>query len=166
MRTIDEIDVAAPPDLVFRFAADVEGWPKILPHYRYVRFVAPADPRVQGLSRLSTPDARLVEMSANRPFGPVNWPTWWMSEMWVDEARREVRYRHVQGITRKMDVLWRVEPRGTGSHVHLLHEWDGPDWPLIRYPAAEWVIGPVFVHGIASRTLAGVARAAVAATHG
>ena len=34
MRTIDEIDVAAPPDLVFRFAADVEGWPRILPHYR------------------------------------------------------------------------------------------------------------------------------------
>lgn len=165
MQTIDEIDVAAPPDLVFRFAADVEGWPKILPHYRYVRFVDRSDPRVP-LSRLTSHDSRLVEMSANRPFGPVNWPTWWMSEMWVDEARREVRYRHVQGITRKMDVLWRVEPRGTGSHVHLLHEWDGPDWPLIRYPAAEWVIGPVFVHGIASRTLAGVARAAVAATHG
>jgi hypothetical protein len=28
--------------------------------------------------------------------------------------------------------------------------------------AAEWVIGPVFIHGIASRTLAGVARAALA----
>jgi hypothetical protein len=57
-------------------------------------------------------------------------------------------------------VVWRVEPRGTGSHVTLIHEWQGPDWPLIRRPAAEWVIGPVFVHGIATRTLAGVARAA------
>jgi hypothetical protein len=161
MKTIDEIDVAAPPDVVFRFAADVEGWPRILPHYRYVRFVERTDARVP-LSRLATPDSRLVEMSANRPFGPLDWPTWWMSEMWIEPARREVRYRHVLGITRGMDVLWRVEPRGTGSHVHLLHEWDGPAWPLIRYPAAEWVIGPVFVHGIASRTLAGVARAAAA----
>ena len=162
MRTIDEIDVAAPPDVVFRFASDVEGWPRILPHYRYVRMVPSTDARVP-LSRLTAPDARLVEMSANRPFGPLDWPTWWMSEMWVDANRREVRYRHVMGVTRGMDVLWRVEPRGTGSHVHLLHEWDGPAWPLIRYPAAEWVIGPVFVHGIATRTLAGVARAAEAA---
>lgn len=153
MITIDEIDVPAPPDVVFRFASDVEGWPRILPHYRRVRFHE--DPVRDG--------GRRVEMSANRPFGPLNWPTWWMSDMWVDTARREVRYRHVKGITRGMDVLWRVEPRGAGTHVHLVHEWDGPAWPLIRWPAANWVIGPVFVHGIASRTLAGVARAAVAA---
>ena len=37
-----------------------------------------------------------------------------------------------------------------------MHEWSGPPWPLIRRPAADWVIGPVFVHGIASRTLAGL----------
>ncbi len=78
---------------------------------------------------------------------------------------REVRYRHVGGITTGMDVLWRVEPRETGCHVTLLHDWAGPRWPLIRRPAAEWVIGPVFVHGIASRTLAGIARAAESA-HG
>lgn len=164
MRTIDEIDVAAPPDVVFRFAADVEGWPRILPHYRYVRPVERTDARVP-LARLVAHDSRLVEMSANRPFGLLNWPTWWMSEMWVDANRREVRYRHVLGVTRGMDVLWRVEARGSGSHIHLLHEWSGPAWPLLRYPAAEWVIGPVFVHGIATRTLAGVARAAEA-SHG
>jgi len=80
--------------------------------------------------------------------------------MWIDEARMEVRYRHIEGITSGMDVLWRVEPRGTGSHVTLVHDWAGPPWVLIRRPAAEWVIGPIFVHGIATRTLAGVARAA------
>ena len=47
-----------------------------------------------------------------------------------------------------------------GSTVTIVHEWDGPPWPLIRRIAAEGVIGPVFVHGIASRTIAGVARAA------
>jgi hypothetical protein len=162
MRTVDEIDVAAPAERVFRHAADVERWPVILAHYRYVRFVERSDPRVP-LSRLSTLDSRLVEMSANRPFGRFDWPTWWMSEMWVDAARQEVRYRHIAGVTRGMDVLWRVDATGgRAAHVTLIHDWAGPDWPLIRRPAAEWVIGPVFVHGIASRTLAGVARAAEA----
>jgi len=34
---------------------------------------------------------------------------------------------------------------------------------VIRTPAANWIIGPVFVHGIASRTLSGLARAATEA---
>ena len=148
MRTIDARDVSAPPDLVFDVAADVERWPDILPHYRWVRLV----------DRSAEPWT--VEMSAHRPFGPLNWPTWWRSEMRVVRTRREVRYRHIGGITTGMDVLWRIEPRAAGAHIHLLHEWDGPRWPVIRRPAAEWVIGPVFVHGIASRTIRGVAREA------
>lgn len=99
-------------------------------------------------------------MAANRPFGPLNWPTWWRSEMRMDSSTREVRYRHIAGITTGMDVLWRVTARNGGAHILLTHDWAGPRWPLIRRPAAEWVIGPVFVHGIASRTIAGVARAA------
>ncbi|HSR14157.1 MAG TPA: SRPBCC family protein [Gemmatimonadales bacterium] len=148
MRTVDEISVRSRPETVFRFAADVEGWPAILPHYRWV------------VMRDRSPERQVVEMAAWRPFGLFNWPTWWKSHMWVDPARLEVRYRHIEGITTGMDVLWRVEPREAGAYVTLIHEWEGPDWPLIRRPAAEWVIGPVFVHGIASRTLAGVARAA------
>ena len=41
-----------------------------------------------------------------------------------------------------------------------------PAWPLIRQPAAEWVIGPVFVHGIASRTLAGLKHVVEERKHG
>ena len=37
---------------------------------------------------------------------------------------------------------------------------DGPRWPLIGVFAATIVIGPIFVHGIASRTLEGLARVA------
>ena len=39
-----------------------------------------------------------------------------------------------------------------------MHQWSGPRWPLIGRAAAELVIGPVFIHGIASRTLAGIKR--------
>jgi hypothetical protein len=44
--------------------------------------------------------------------------------------------------------------------VRIVHHWRGPGWPLIGALAADLVIGPVFIHGIASRTLAGVKRRA------
>jgi ribosome-associated toxin RatA of RatAB toxin-antitoxin module len=135
--------VQGPLERVFAIAADVERWPSFLSHYRWVRV----------LEREA--DRSLVEMAAWRPFGPVRYPTWWVSEMRV-LPKRAVRYRHVQGITRGMDVEWQFtrEPGGTG--VAIVHQWTGPGWPLIGGLAAEWVIGPVFIHGIAWRTLAGV----------
>ena len=71
-----------------------------------------------------------------------------------------MRYRHLKGITRGMDVLWSVEAEGAGSRATIVHEWTGPRWPLIGGLAASWLIGPVFVSGIASRTLAGIRHAA------
>lgn len=150
MQTVDTRWIAAPPERVFRRAADVLDWPRILPHYRWVRL------------REERPDRCLVEMAAWRPFGPLRWPTWWLSEMRVDPARREVRYHHVGGVTTGMAVLWSVVAEGSGSRATILHEWAGPRWPLVGARAADWIIGPVFVHGIASRTLAGIARAAEA----
>lgn len=153
MRVVDRLIVRAAPELVWPHAVMVEQWPVILPHYRFVT-------RREGAAG----GDGVVEMSANRPFGPLNWPTWWLSQMWVDAGRKEIRYRHIGGITTGMDVLWTMTPTAEGwSDVTIVHEWNGPSWPLIRRPAAELVIGPVFVHGIASRTLAGVARAAVGA---
>jgi coenzyme Q-binding protein COQ10 len=146
MRTVDQCTIQAPADAVFAAAAEVERWPERLAHYRYVRFLERTD------------DRGVVTMSAFRPFGPVGWPTWWTSAMEIDRARREVRYQHVKGVTTGMRVVWRIEPRGNDSFVDLVHEWEGPPWGILRRPAAEWVIGPVFVHGIASRTLAGLAR--------
>ncbi|HEX7024745.1 MAG TPA: SRPBCC family protein [Gemmatimonadales bacterium] len=150
MHTVDARWIAAAPERVFEFASRVEEWPRILPHYRWVRLQGP--PRPDG--------ARRVEMAAYRPFGPFNWPTWWESEMWVDAERRQVRYRHVRGVTRGMDVLWTVEPKDGGTQATIVHEWRGPRWPLIGPWVADFLIGPVFVSGIASRTLSGIGRAA------
>jgi len=71
-----------------------------------------------------------------------------------------IRFRHVRGVTTGMDVEWTFEPVPQGTLVRIVHVWNGPAWPLIGELAARGVIGPVFVHGIASRTLAGLARAA------
>lgn len=151
METVDERVVRAPLRDVFDLARAVEHWPAYLAHYRYVRFREQA-----------TDGGGLVEMSANRPFGPVNWPTWWLSEMTVDHECPNVRFRHVGGITTRMDVEWEFHPlpNGDGTQVRLVHVWNGPRWPLIGVIAANMVIGPVFVHGIASRTLEGLARVA------
>ena len=146
MRTVDRITVEAPVDRVFKAAMDVERWPEILPHYRWV----------QVLQR--RPDQSLVEMAAWRPFGSLKYPTWWVSEMRVDSAGRAVHYRHVRGLTTGMDVVWQLEPAGGGTDVTIVHQWGGPAWPLVGPAAADLVIGPVFVHGIASRTLAGIKR--------
>jgi len=149
MTTVDELVVRAPLREIFAIARDVEHWPAHLAHYRWVRF------------RERAPDGGgLGEMSAYRPFGVVGWPTWWLSQMSVDDASPAVRFRHVGGITTGMDVEWSFQQVGGGTLVRIVHVWDGPRWPLVGVFAATEVIGPVFVHGIASRTLAGLARAA------
>jgi hypothetical protein len=149
MITIDERTVRTPMARIFAIARDVEHWPAHLAHYRFVRF---RERRRDG--------GGLVEMSANRPFGLLHWPTWWLSEMEVRAEVPSVRFRHVGGITTRMDVEWAFAPVDGGTHVRILHTWDGPHWPLIGTIAAQQVIGPVFVHGIASRTLEGLARVA------
>jgi len=145
IRTDDHI-TTAPIELAFRVAADVEGWPDILPHYRWVRF---HEKRGFGQG--------VVEMAAWRDFiGPVRYPTWWVSEMATDPDEPVVRYRHIDGITRGMDVAWEFHDHPDGVLVRVIHEWAGPGWPLINGIAANGVIGPHFVSAIARRTLAGV----------
>jgi hypothetical protein len=151
MHTVDRVRMRAPPERVLEAAVEVEAWPALLSHYRWVRML---ERRGEG---------GLVEMAAWRPFGRLRYPTWWVSEMWVDRAAAEVHYRHVRGITTGMDVVWRIEQVKGESDVTIVHDWTGPGWPLIGSAAARWVIGPVFIHGIASRTLSGIRRAVEAA---
>jgi hypothetical protein len=102
MKTTDERLVHAPTQLIFDIARQVELWPGYLSHYRRVYF------------RERTSDGGgLVEMAAWRPIGslPGGWPTWWLSEMAVDYSRPAIRFRHVDGITRGMDVEWSFHAR-------------------------------------------------------
>ena len=150
MSTIDERTVRAPLHTIFALAAAVEKWPALLKHYRYVRFV---ERRRDG--------GGMVDMSANRPFGLLQWPTYWRSKMQVRTPGTGVapfiRFLHVAGVTTGMEVEWTFQETPAGTHVRILHMWDGPSVPVLGAPAANMVIGPVFVHGIASRTLEGLA---------
>jgi ribosome-associated toxin RatA of RatAB toxin-antitoxin module len=149
MEIVDELFVRSPREGIFELARDVERWPEHLAHYRFVNF-----------RERDGAGGGIVEMSANRPFGPLGWPTWWLSEMQLDESKPAIRFRHIGGITKGMDVEWTFEKSAAGTRVRIVHVWDGPTWPLVGIGAATLVIGPVFVHGIASRTLAGLAEVA------
>jgi len=152
MHTIDRVVIRAPLERVFALARDVERWPDILPHYRWVRV----------LERRADGSGARVEMAAWRPFGPapLRYPAWWVSEMVSDRGEAKIRYRHVAGLTRGMEVCWAMRETRDGVEVEIVHDWAGPSWPLVGPLAARLVIGPVFVHGIAKRTLSGLRRRA------
>src|SRR2546427_11591738 len=109
MRTVDQTTIRAPVERAFEAASQVERWPELLPHYRWVRFLE----RREG--------GGIVEMAAWRPFGPLRYPTWWVSEMTIDVRRREIRYRHVRGITRGMNVVWRFAQADQGVTATIVH---------------------------------------------
>lgn len=156
MTIVDEHVMNAPVAVCYRVAADVERWPDWLWHYRDVHFT----------TRIAFGTGR-VEMAAWREFGSwFRYPVWWASEMRLDDDTPAIRFRHVDGITRGMDVEWSFHARDDGrTLVRITHAWDGPDWPIIGDFAWRRVIAPHFVSVIAQRTLKGIA-AQAERTHG
>jgi hypothetical protein len=131
----------APLDRIFALAADVERWPEILPHYRYVR-------------RLPAPDGeRRFAMGARR--GPI--PVRWEAIQRPLPGERRIEFVHTGGVTRGMWVAWRfVEEQDGMVDVSIEHRLNLA-WPIVGEWAAEQVIGPQFIEAIAGRTLARIA---------
>jgi len=141
MTSVVAIDVAAPADLVFRLARDVERWPVLLPHYSSAVRHGPPDHggRV------------LVRFIARRPFLPVlglGLPVAWRSWTWSDPTTRQLRFVHQGGATNGMDVTWRITKVGAGSRVEIEHDFR----PRVALWAA--VVDRLFTRPIAGRTLA------------
>lgn len=130
------IVMRADRDTIFRLAAAVEEWPRILPHYRWVRLLEDDGHR------------RLVEMAARRDRIPVRWRA--VQELFPEERR--MTFRHVGGVTRGMDVAWTLTPNADGVLVEIWHAFR-PRWPLVPDALVSLVVGQFFVEHIASRTL-------------
>ncbi len=140
MRSTISVDVAAPANLVFGLARDVERWPRLLPHYVRVRPV-----ERDGDGRLT------AEMVARRPLVPVlglGLPVAWRSRTWSEPDTLRLRFVHLGGATNGMDVTWRIEPTALGCRVSIDHDF--------RPRVAGWAafVDRAFTRPIASRTLA------------
>jgi uncharacterized membrane protein len=148
LQTENVIEISAPADLVYDLAANVENWPHILTHYRYVTMLQ--DPGA------GADDGTRVEMSALRSGIPVRWGAWQA----LHPAERRITYHHVAGFTKGMDVEWRIEQRADGTtHVTILHALTSASaW--LRSRIAEYVMGHIFVEHIADETLRGIKRQA------
>jgi ribosome-associated toxin RatA of RatAB toxin-antitoxin module len=135
MQTGNSIIMHAPREAIFETAADLSLWPRILPHYRYIRFL---DQR---------PERSIVEMAALRSGIPISWT----SEFVVDRERMELRFLHLKAFTRGMRVVWTFKETPAGVLVEIMH--------VLRFrvaalaPIAEAIVGRFFIHHVANQTL-------------
>jgi ribosome-associated toxin RatA of RatAB toxin-antitoxin module len=139
MRTSTSLFMRAQAARIYALAAEVERWPELLPHYRWVTV----------LERDTSGRRKLVEMAARRGWVPVSW----QAVQELDPETPSIRFRHVRGITTGMAVEWRFDAREGGTQVSIHHELT-LGWPVVGELIAEQIIGPQFVHHIAGLTLA------------
>lgn len=148
MRSEIGIDIEAPPTLVFDLVRDVTRWADILPHYSRSTLVERHDD--------GSVTGRFV---ARRPLLPVlglGLPVTWGSRVWADRSVPTIRFHHVAGATKGMDVAWRIDgrpgPDGRpgGCRVTIEHEFRP------RIPGFARFVDRWFTRSIAGRTLATV----------
>jgi len=135
MHTGNSIIIHAPKTAIFETAANLELWPKILPHYRYIRYLERG------------PDRNLVVMAAVRSGIPIAWT----SEQIIDRERCEIRFHHLKAWTKGMDVVWTFRETPAGVVVEILHDLRFRI-PLLA-PIVEPIIGNGFVRPVATKTL-------------
>jgi aromatase len=147
MHTTIGIRVDAPPRVVFDLARDVRRWPDLLPHYRRVTVHAERDDRV------------LAQMVAVRPLPrlplAVGLPVTWRAEQWAesdDPGDLRLRFRHVRGVTRGMEVTWHIRPEDGGCEVTIEHRFRRR-LPLVGDRLLPWLVDRLFTRPIAGRTL-------------
>jgi ribosome-associated toxin RatA of RatAB toxin-antitoxin module len=135
MHTGNSIIMRAPKMAIFDTAANLELWPTILPHYRYIRYLERAD------------DRNLVIMAAVRSGIPISWT----SEQVIDRKNGEMHFHHLKAWTKGMHVIWTFKETPAGVLVEIMHDLQFRNRALA--PIVEPIIGRFFIHHIAGKTL-------------
>ena len=125
----------APKMAIFETAANLELWPKILPHYRYIHY----------LDR--SPRRNVVVMAARRSGIPISWT----SEQVIDAEKVEIHFHHLKAFTKGMRVVWTFRETPGGVRVEIMH--DLQFRMKFFAPIADMIIGDFFIHNIANKTL-------------
>jgi aromatase len=135
MHKTNSILMHAPKTAIFDAAANLELWPKILPHYRYIRFLE------RGADR------NIVVMAARRSGIPISWT----SEQIIDRDKFEIHFHHLKAWTKGMRVVWTLSDTPEGVQVTISHD--------LRFripvlaPFVDPIIGNFFIHNVANKTL-------------
>ncbi len=135
MHKTNSILMHAPKMAIFETAANLELWPKILPHYRYIRFLEHG------------PDRNIVVMAARRSGIPISWT----SEQIIDREQVEIRFLHLKALTKGMQVVWTFSDTPDGVLVTISH--DLRFRILVLAPIVDPIIGDFFIHPVANKTL-------------
>jgi ribosome-associated toxin RatA of RatAB toxin-antitoxin module len=135
MHKANSILMHAPKMSIFETAANLELWPRILPHYRYIRYLE------------RSPNRNIVVMAAVRSGIPIKWT----SEQIIDRNKLEVRFHHLQAFTKGMHVVWTFTDTPDGVRVEIKHD--------LRFrvpalaPIVDPIIGDFFIGNVANKTL-------------
>ncbi len=128
---------------IWQLSSQIEKWPEWFSHYRKVT--------IQSVS--SGGLVKHAYMSCWRDILPVSWHTIQRLEHSDDPAQARVRYNHVKGVTKGMEVIWHFAPLNEGIYrITITHDWS-PGWPLVGGLASR-LISQLIVHNIADKTLA------------
>lgn len=121
--------------MIFETAANLELWPVILPHYRYIRYLERNENR------------NIVVMAAVRSGIPISWT----SEQVIDREKMEVHFHHLKAWTKGMHVVWTFKETSAGVLVEIVHDLEFRNRALA--PLVEPIIGQFFIHHVAGKTL-------------
>jgi ribosome-associated toxin RatA of RatAB toxin-antitoxin module len=136
METTNSVVMRGDPGRIFALAAEIQDWPALLPHYRYVVVEERSERH------------KVARMGASRDGFPVKWRC--RQELLPEEGR--ILFKHIGGLTKGMEVEWRIEPEPDGVRVTIWHQLSYPV-PLLGPLFAEHIVGRLFVHNIAGKTL-------------
>lgn len=127
MKCDNSIFIRAPLPAIFAATSDLERWPTVLPHYRWIRVLE------------RNGNSMIVQMAARRGWLPIHWTSRF------DATGGELHFHHLKAFTRGMIVKWTFTPNGDGVEVRISHELD-------RWYAG--LLARYFIQPVASRTLA------------
>jgi ribosome-associated toxin RatA of RatAB toxin-antitoxin module len=127
MNCENSILIRAPREKVFAITSNLELWPKLLPHYRWIRVLE------------RNGNSLIVQMAARRGWLPIRWTSRF------EAVDGELRFHHLKALTRGMDVRWTFTPTDEGVRVQISHE-------LNRWYAH--LLARFFIEPVATRTLA------------
>lgn len=133
----NQILIHGTPEAIMALAFDLPRWPSFLPHYRWVKVLEEHG------------DSETVEMACWRTGIPLKW----RSHLWVRPDERRMRFKHIAGPARGMDVEWQLEETDAGVRVTIRHDLS-LEVPVVRSALGRWIVGEVFVSAVAGRTLA------------